>query len=277
MRLLATLLLLAAPLAAIGQLVHPAGAPTVAVNWVGSSSYGGSSSPDSVALDLDGDQVTDVAFVNDGYTYYFPNDSPGLKLFFNVRTRKNSVQLATDSSNLGNAHRFQAGDLIKSGLYWNSSGTSYGYCLDYTPLNGASTGPAAGSFHDGQPGYVVVRKQLAGGSWRYWWIRAVCLNPTTNRQVQVNFYGTSLGTVLAASQAVAFTTLAYPNPSADNWLLPPGSNGPYQLFDCRGQLIAQGHFSAAYPLVEGQQLPAGMYWLEYLSKGQLVRQRLAKY
>ena len=273
-RYVVSLIFAGCSLAAAGQVVHPGGAATVPLNW--QPVFRTSLTPDTLALDLDGDQITDVTFLSNNYSFYFPGDTPGAKLIFAVRTRHSTTQVAADSSQPGNAHRFQAGSVIKKELKWDAS--YYGLYLDYATLNGVGPGAAKqGFFGDGQPGYVVVRKPIAGNAWRYWWINVNSLTSVSGtfvRQVQVNFYGTSL-TTLATTAAPAAASRAYPNPTADNWQLPAGSTGAYCLFDYAGRVVGQGQVGPSL-VVLGQQLAPGFYWLEYDEAGHSARQKLSK-
>ena len=99
--------------AALGQIVHPAGAPISNVNW--SLTVPPGTYADSLALDLDGDQVSDAVFLvsNSVSPPYGPSQYK-----FEVATRQRNVQIAADSSEDDSAHRFQDQDLIRKGLRW---------------------------------------------------------------------------------------------------------------------------------------------------------------
>jgi len=121
-----------------------------------------------------------------------------------------------------------------------------------------------------------VRKQLADNQWRYWWFH-VATQKDGRRQIQLDFYGSSLGTALAASpRAAATSALAYPNPSPDGWMLPAGSSGAYRVLDCTGRVVTQGQLLSSQPSIEGRLLAPGLYWLERTENNRLTRQPLRK-
>lgn len=264
MKHLSTLAFVLGFVPALGQVVHPAGSPITSVNW-----YPVATSTDSLSLDLDNDQVKDVTFASN-YSYSAP--SGPVRNIFSVTVNSKDVQLAIDSSEYDSAHRFRAGEVIRRGLRWDIKS---GY-LDYLLQGNGGIG-GRGFFRDGQPGYVVVRKRLANNQWRYWWFHTAS-QKDGQRQVQLDFYGSSLGTALAASPpAATASALAYPNPSSDSWLLPTGSSGAYRVLDCTGRVVAQGQLLDNQPRIEGRQLAPGLYWLERTENNRLTRQPLSKY
>lgn len=264
MKCLSTLLLALSFTPVLGQVVHPVGAATTRINW-----YPLAASTDSLSLDLDNDRVNDVTF---SVSYSAPLPYGPTRDIFSVAVKAKDVQLAVDSSEYDSVHRFQAGEVIKWGLRWDIKS---GYLDEYLNGNGGIGG--RGFFRYGRPGYVVVRKQLANNQWRYWWFHAASEKDGL-RQMQLDFYGSSLGTALAASpRAAVASVLAYPNPSPDGWLLPAGSSGAYRVLDCTGRVVAQGQLLSSQPHIEGQQLAPGLYWLERTENNRLTRQPLSKY
>ncbi|MCC3157819.1 hypothetical protein LJ737_11270 [Hymenobacter sp. 15J16-1T3B] len=235
---------------AVGQTVQPAGAPTTPINWQ-SPIYGSTSFTETFPLDLNGDGTADVGFSN-VYTAAAGAGAPTLRTF-TVSTRNAAVELATDSVEFDSAKRFQAGQLIRNGIRWGSTGY-----VDYEVTGNGGTG-GRGFFRDGVPGFVVVRMAVAG-AWRYWWVQVESRSSGNRR---VNYYGASQGLPLAAAAPARRVALeAYPNPATTAWRVQPSYQGPYRLLDQLGRVVGQGQISSVQSQVPATALPPGRYCLE---------------
>ncbi|MCI1189615.1 T9SS type A sorting domain-containing protein [Hymenobacter sp. DH14] len=229
--------------AAVGQVVHPASAPTVALNWQPAAN------PDALAIDVDGDAQPDLTFT-DSNSYASTQGMPTIRTFY--VTPAVGLELALDSMEYDSAHRYQAGQPISRAVRWATNG---GY-VAYTVLGNGGLG-GRGFFRDGQPGYVVIRKNTAG-RWRYWWfnVKASYYGSGTST---VNFYGQASQALAGAVRQAAAEVLVFPNPATTGWTLQGAAR--YQLLDATGRRLDSGVVTGT-AFISSQALAPGMYLLE---------------
>ena len=249
----AALVIASVPIAC-GQTVHPTGATVINLNWQPSAAT------DSLRVDVDGDNVADIAFLHSSS----PSGGQGQPSFetFSIQSRLSGVEIALDSVEFDSAHRFAAGNLIRLGLRW--AGNGY---LAYTVTGNGGVG-GRGFFRNGQSGYVAIRKRIAG-RWSYWWFNITGKSPTNGSTV--SFYGQSAVVLSTAALRTADGAPVFPNPTADNWQL--RGEGSYELFDNAGRLVDQGGMHNT-GLINGKSLAPGIYFLHFFSADGTVSRRV---
>jgi hypothetical protein len=258
--------LILSPALGFSQVVQPAGSATSAVNWQSARS-GATSFTDSLQLDLDCNGVADVVFFNNAGV---PTGvGQPTSMFFGMSLRSAGFEVACDINYSCCPRRFQALDPIGPGISWQQNfSASYFTSLpiDYTISGNGGTG-GLGVFRDGLAGLVVVRQQ-AGSTVRYWWIQVEprwTANPAAGPFYRrVNYYGsTTLLPAAATVQPVAKQFKAYPNPANNQgWTLVGGEPGTYQLYDVSGRLLGEGNAMNG-AVIPAAKLPAGWYVLRF--------------
>ncbi|MBD2714470.1 T9SS type A sorting domain-containing protein [Microvirga sp. STR05] len=254
------LFLLALPVMASAQTVHPAGAALTALNWQPASNT------DSLRVDVDGDNVADIIFRENNY---LPTGAgQPTRYFFTAAPLSPGAELALDSVEFDSAHRFLANDEIGRGLRWSTTGAY----LAYTLLGNGGIG-GRGFFRNGATGYVVLRKRVAN-SLNYWWFN---VSGRTNGTVsQVYFYGQSAGRTLSfPNPGVAQAAIqVFPNPASNGWHLT--GNGSFRLYDSQSRLLQHGLVNAS-ATVSTAALAPGMYLLQFrTATGVVSNQKLIR-
>jgi hypothetical protein len=254
-----TLVISASITTASAQVVHPAGAPTILLNWQPASTS------DSVSVDVDGDAVVDVTFRE--ANELAAGAGQATRYIFTAHTRSAGTELGLDSLEFASVRRFASAEPIRWGLRWTSSSSGY---VAYTLIGNGGTG-GLGFFRNGASGYVVVRKRIAG-NWAYWWFNVTGRTSSTNSRV--NFYGQSSTVLTAAPSSSAAQIQLYPNPTTTSWYLV--GHGSYQLADCHGNLVEAGTVKSSAN-VGRPGLAAGIYLLQFrANNGTIMRQKLVK-
>ncbi|WP_201987473.1 T9SS type A sorting domain-containing protein [Hymenobacter rubidus] len=259
---------LLAALPAFSQTVNPAGAPVVTVGWQAVARNGASTQTDSVRLDVDGDNVPDIAF-RDDRSYATAQGQASTSGF--VAYARGTAELALDSANsfTNDAHRFLAGEVIRYGLRWERSGGK----IVFTITGNGGTG-GNGLFWRGLTGYVVIRK-LVAGAWRYWWVNVTGRDSVFGTiNSSVNFYGGSMMALSAGSPVPAASVQVFPNPTLSTWRLSVPM--AYELYDNLGRQVGSS-CGTRTGVVDATGLAAGTYLIVLqAADGLAIRRSLIK-